>query len=59
MQFLANENMPYPSIEILRDKGYEIISIYEDLPGIDDQKVLTKAVSGKQKYLLPNDRLLI
>lgn len=44
MQFLANENMPYPSIKILRDKGYEIISIYKELQGIDDEKVLTKAV---------------
>jgi len=44
MQFLANENLPYPSIKILRDKGYKVISIYEEFRGIDDQSVLQKAV---------------
>jgi len=44
MRFLANENFPYPSIKILRESGYEIISIYEENRGIDDESVLKKAV---------------
>ncbi len=44
MTFLANENMPIPSINKLREAGYEVISIGEDLPGISDEEVLEKAV---------------
>jgi predicted nuclease of predicted toxin-antitoxin system len=45
MQFLANENFPFPSIKLLRQKGYKIISITENLPGIADEAVLKKAVN--------------
>ncbi|MCH8317310.1 MAG: DUF5615 family PIN-like protein [Bacteroidetes bacterium] len=44
MIFLANENFPYPSIKILRDKGFEVISIGETLGGAKDTIVLEKAV---------------
>ena len=44
MRFLANVSFPYPSIKLLRDSGYEIISIYEENRGIDDESVLKKAV---------------
>jgi predicted nuclease of predicted toxin-antitoxin system len=45
MEFLANENFPYPSIKVLRDNGYKVKSITEDSSGISDEKVLEKAVS--------------
>jgi len=48
MVFLANENFPYPSIKILRDKGFEVISIGETLGGTKDTIVLEKAV--KENY---------
>jgi len=44
MTFLANENMPIPSVKKLREAGYEVISISEDLPGISDEEVMDKAV---------------
>lgn len=44
MQFLANENLPYPSIKILREEGYKVISIYEEFRSIDDESALRKAV---------------
>jgi Domain of unknown function (DUF5615) len=36
MQFLANENFPLPSVRMLRQAGYDIGSITEDSPGIED-----------------------
>jgi predicted nuclease of predicted toxin-antitoxin system len=43
MKFLANENFPFPSIEILRRAGLEVISISELCPGISDGDVILKA----------------
>jgi predicted nuclease of predicted toxin-antitoxin system len=44
MNFLANENFPYPSIKILRDEGFYVKSIGEDLGGISDESVMELAV---------------
>lgn len=43
MTFLANENFPFPSIEILRTAGYKVISISEVAPGIADDQVIEHA----------------
>ena len=43
MKFLANENFSFPSIKFLREKGFEVISISEELSGISDEEVLQKA----------------
>jgi predicted nuclease of predicted toxin-antitoxin system len=43
MVFLANENFPYPSIKIIENAGYEIISISEKHPGINDNEVVELA----------------
>lgn len=43
--FLANENLPRPSIQLLREKGYLVRSIQEELPGIDDEQVIELASS--------------
>lgn len=40
MKFLANENFPFPSIKILRAKGYDVKSIGEETFGIADTQVL-------------------
>ena len=44
MNFLANENFPYPSIKILREKGFYVKSIGEELGGISDESVMGIAV---------------
>jgi predicted nuclease of predicted toxin-antitoxin system len=41
--FLANENFPRPSITLLRQSGFTILSIQEESPGISDEEVLRKA----------------
>ncbi len=38
MIFLANENFPFPSIQILRDTGFNVESIGEKYSGISDEK---------------------
>jgi predicted nuclease of predicted toxin-antitoxin system len=43
MQFLANENFPFPSIQLLRKSGFYVKSIAEESPGINDDKVIQVA----------------
>ena len=44
MEFLANENFPKPSIQILRSAGFSVESISETRPGISDTQVIEVAV---------------
>lgn len=55
MRFLANENFPYPSILLLRSKGFSIVSIMEELSGSTDETVLDKAIRD-QLIILTFDR---
>ena len=55
MRFLADENFPFPSIKVLREKGFEIISVSEILSGISDEEVLRK-VSAENPIILTFDR---
>jgi predicted nuclease of predicted toxin-antitoxin system len=43
--FLANENFPVPSIDLLRNNDYGVRSIQEASPGISDEEVLNIAVN--------------
>lgn len=43
MLFLANENFPVPSIHFLRHLGYDVKSVWEDSPSIDDASVMQLA----------------
>lgn len=55
MQFLANENIPLRTIELLRQQGYTVYSISEESPGIDDRTVLDLAVV-RETIVLTFDR---
>lgn len=48
--FLANENFPVPSIELLRQNNYHVLSIQEVTPGISDKEVLRIAI--KENYII-------
>jgi hypothetical protein len=52
--FLANENFPKPSIILLRNAGFVIKSIQEELPGISDDEVVSIA-SGLNLIILTFD----
>ena len=43
MNFLANENIPLKSISMLREAGYRVISISEEMAGAKDKQVLERA----------------
>jgi predicted nuclease of predicted toxin-antitoxin system len=43
MRFLADENVPLPSIYRLRSAGYSVAAIIEDAPGTTDLDVLARA----------------
>ena len=43
MDFLANENFPLASIQLLREAGHNVRSVAEDMPGGNDHRVLACA----------------
>jgi predicted nuclease of predicted toxin-antitoxin system len=51
MKLLANENFPYKSIYYLKTKGYDILSIGVDNPGIKDSDVMTIAINEGRTIL--------
>jgi predicted nuclease of predicted toxin-antitoxin system len=55
MRFLANENFPLPSIKILRDNGYDVLSIYETLRGLSDEDVI-KTAREEERIILTFDK---
>ncbi len=55
MRLLVNENFPLLSVKLIRQAGYDIASITEDCPGIEDIEVLTRAVN-EQRIILTFDR---
>lgn len=46
MKFLANENFPLPSIRVLRNAGFKVLSVSELSPGISDPEVIQQAISS-------------
>jgi len=55
MKFLANENYPFPSVKILRAKGYDVTFIMEFAQGISDKEVIEIA-SKEDRIILTFDR---
>ncbi|MBK8660066.1 MAG: DUF5615 family PIN-like protein [Bacteroidetes bacterium] len=55
MRFLANENFPKPSVDILRSKGYEVLSVSEMNPSITDEAVVNWA-NNEGRIILTFDK---
>ncbi len=55
MKLLANENFPTKSILYLKSKGFNISSIGEDIPSIQDHAVMNIAMR-EQRTILTFDR---
>jgi predicted nuclease of predicted toxin-antitoxin system len=55
MKLLANENFPYKSIQYLKEKGYDILSIGMDNPSITDSEVMNIAFK-EERTILTFDR---
>jgi predicted nuclease of predicted toxin-antitoxin system len=46
--FLADENVPAPSVTLLRRTGYDVISVLEERPGASDVEIIRwSAESGR------------
>ena len=55
MKFLADEDFPAQSVRLLRQAGYDVLSIAEVSPGVSDEKVLQQA-RDEDRVLLTFDR---
>jgi predicted nuclease of predicted toxin-antitoxin system len=55
MRLLTDENVPRPSVRLLRESGYEVDSMTELAPGTPDTEVLARAQSAGQ-VLITFDR---
>lgn len=51
MKFLANENFPLTSARLLRNAGHDVFSVSEDMAGVKDSVVLSRAANEKMIIL--------
>ena len=51
IRWLANENFPYTSINILRNAGFDVLSIGENHSGIKDSEVMNIAIHENRTIL--------
>ncbi|MCI0751824.1 MAG: DUF5615 family PIN-like protein [Flammeovirgaceae bacterium] len=51
MKFIANENFPSPSVNIIREAGYKVIHFAESSPGISDHQVIEQAKKSESIIL--------
>jgi len=51
MKFLANENIPFPSIDFLLESGQDIISIARKYPGVTDEEVMQLAIDQNRTII--------
>jgi predicted nuclease of predicted toxin-antitoxin system len=55
MKFLANENFPHPSIQLLKSLGYDVVSVNNDRPSITGEEVV-KWANAEGRVILTFDR---
>jgi predicted nuclease of predicted toxin-antitoxin system len=55
MIFLADENLDFPIINALRNEGYDVLSISELSPAINDNDVM-KIANSENRILLTSDK---
>ena len=53
-RLLANENFPAPSVQHLRDRGYDVTAVADGGGGLKDPEVLTLAVT-EQRWIVTFD----
>jgi predicted nuclease of predicted toxin-antitoxin system len=51
MKLLANENFPQSSVRLLKEAGYDIVSVGEDFAGIMDSEVIDFAVKENRTII--------
>jgi len=54
-RLLVNENFPAPATKVLRDRGVDVLSVQESMPGAHDGEILRCAVE-QGRWLVTYDR---
>lgn len=55
LKFLADESLEYSIVLWLRELSYDVISIAENFPSVEDEKVLEKSVQ-ENRIIITNDK---
>lgn len=55
LKFLADESLEYSIVLWLRESGYDVSSIAENFPSVEDEKVLQKA-NQEDRLIITNDK---
>lgn len=55
LKFIADESLEYSIVLWLRELDYDVISIAEDFPSVEDEKVLGKA-TREDRIIITNDK---
>jgi len=55
MRWLCNENIPRPLVDVLRQRGHDVVWIRDTSPGIADVEVLAIAI-GDRRICLTFDK---
>jgi len=55
VRILADEDVPYPSIRSIRERGHDVDAVVDDAPGTEDTDVLARAVRDN-RVLVTRDR---
>jgi predicted nuclease of predicted toxin-antitoxin system len=48
MKILANENIPFTSVKVLRNEGYDVKAVGDEFQGITDKEVIELAIIEKR-----------
>ena len=55
MQFIADENVPLETVDFLKKKGIDVVSVSELSPGLSDSKILDLA-NKKDRIVITFER---
>jgi len=55
MKFLVDESCEYPLVSFLRNLGFDILSVAEEFPSLEDKEVLKVAIKEK-RIIITNDK---
>ena len=55
IKFLVDENVDFPVVQFLRNEGFDVASVAEGYPSIDDASILKRAYEEK-RIVVTNDK---
>ena len=55
IKFIVDESVDFPVVQYLKSEGYDVTSIVEDYPSLEDIKIL-KIAFEENRILLANDK---